>query len=440
MTASKNSLSSPSNRLNKRKIINDPVHGFITIPCEIIYDLIEHPFYQRLRRIAQLGLTSYVYPGAVHSRFHHALGAMHLMQQAIEVLRSKAVEITDEEAEAVFIAILLHDVGHAPFSHALEYSLLDEVNHETVSMLFMTRLNEEFGGKLSMAIEIFENRYHKKFLHQLVSSQLDMDRLDYLTRDSFFTGVQEGVVGSSRLIKMLNVHDDELAVEEKGIYSVEKFLISRRLMYWQVYLHRTVLVAEEMLVKILSRAKQLADAGTDLFATSSLKQFLYFNYNEQDFKTKPDLLEAYASLDDNDIWASLKEWKKCHDPILAELSARVIDRRLLQIELQNEAFSSAKVEAIKQQVREQYDLTEEGIGFFVFSGKTSNSAYSLIQDKINILYKNGEVKDIASASDQLNIKSLSSPVVKHYLCYPKNLTDIRKILEGATNPTVNASR
>ncbi len=426
--------------MNKKKIINDPVHGFIHIPCEIIFDLIEHPFFQRLRRIAQLGLSSYVYPGAMHSRFHHAIGAMHLMTLAIDVLRSKEIEITDEEREAVLIAILLHDVGHAPFSHALEYSLLDEVNHETVSILFMKQLNEEFNGKLTLAIEIFENKYRKKFLHQLVSSQLDMDRLDYLTRDSFFTGVHEGVIGSARIIAMLNVHKDHLAVEEKGIYSVEKFIISRRLMYWQVYLHKAVISAEQMLVRILKRARYLADNGVDLFATSSLKRFLYFRYNEQDFRTKPAVIQAYADLDDNDIWAAMKEWQRSDDTVLSTLSAAILNRRLLRVEIQEEAFAEEKIQMIKEAVQEQFHVNSQEADYFVFTDRTSNSAYSLIQDKINILYKNGELRDIASASDQLNIRSLSSPVVKHYLCYPKNLNDFRKKSEGATNAPDNASR
>ncbi|MES1224106.1 MAG: HD domain-containing protein, partial [Bacteroidota bacterium] len=305
------------NSVNKRKIFNDPIYGFITIPNELIFDLIEHPYFQRLRRIKQLGLTALVYPGALHTRFHHAMGAMYLMTQAIDVLRAKGVEITAEEAEGVTAAVLLHDIGHGPFSHALESSLVNDVSHEQLSEIFMDKLNAELKGKLSLAIRIFRNEYSKKFLHQLVSSQLDMDRLDYLKRDSFFTGVSEGIISSDRIIAMLAVANDSLAIEAKGIYSIEKFIIARRLMYWQVYLHKTVLSAEHLLVNILSRAKELSANGEELFATPALQVFLKNNFSKTDFTANETVLSAFAELDDNDIFTSIKVWKDADDPILA---------------------------------------------------------------------------------------------------------------------------
>jgi len=407
--------------MNKKKIINDPVYGFLSITYDIMYDLMEHPYFQRLRRIQQLGLTSYVYPGALHTRFHHALGATHLMGQAIDVLRAKGVEITEEEAEAVTIAILLHDVGHGPFSHALEHTILENIEHEDISVLFMQRLNEEFEGKLSLALEIFENRYPKKFLHQLVSSQLDMDRLDYLTRDSFFTGVHEGVIGYDRIIKMLNVREDELVVEEKGIYSIEKFIISRRLMYWQVYLHKTVLCAEVMLVKVLKRAKELFRKDVALFTTPALAFFMGKDWEIDDFKKNPAILQHYANLDDTDIFVAMKIWQEHDDLILSTLSKSIIQRKLFKIELQKEAFSYNKISDLRTAMKEKYGLSEEDIEYFVFTDVSSNSAYSPKEDKINILFKNGEISDIAYASDQLNIQLLSAAVVKYYLCYPKSI-------------------
>jgi len=407
--------------MNKKKIINDPVYGFLSINYEIIYDLMEHPYFQRLRRIQQLGLTSYVYPGALHTRFHHALGAMHLMGQAIEVLRAKGVEITEEEGEAAAIAILLHDIGHGPFSHALEHTILEKIEHEDVSTLFMERLNEEFKGRLTLAIKIFEGEYPKKFLHQLVSSQLDMDRLDYLTRDSFFTGVHEGVIGYDRIIKMLNVKEDMLVVEEKGIYSIEKFIISRRLMYWQVYLHKTVLCAEVMLVKVLMRAKELARQGVELFATPALAFFMKQDRTIEDFKQHSEVLEHYANLDDSDLFVAMKIWQKHPDLILSTLSYSIIQRKLFKIELQKEAFGYNKITELRKKAQEKYQLDETNIDYFVFTDATSNRAYSHKQDKINILFKNGEILDIAYASDQLNIQLLSAQVVKYYLCYPKEI-------------------
>ena len=401
---------------NKRKIFNDPIYGFISLPYEIIFDLIEHPYFQRLRRIKQLGLTNLVYPGALHTRFHHAMGAMHLMEQAIEEIRSKGHEITDEEAKAVTIAILLHDIGHGPFSHALEHSIVNNVSHEYISQLFMSRLNTEFKGELALAIKIFQNKYHKKFLHQLVSSQLDMDRLDYLKRDSFFTGVSEGVISSDRIIKMLNVANDQLAVEAKGIYSIEKFIIARRLMYWQVYLHKTVLSAENLLVHILKRAKELAQKKVELFCTPALKTFLYTQYNKADFKNNPELLDTFAALDDYDIMASIKVWTTHKDSVLSMLCKQLINRRLFKVEMQSEDFKKAKINEIKKKIRKQYQLNDTEVNYFVFSGNVTNDAY---RGGINILFKDGTVDDIAKASDQLNIDVLTKTVKKYYLCYPK---------------------
>lgn len=404
---------------NKRKIFNDPIYGFVSLPYEIIFDLIEHPFFQRLRRIKQLGLTNLVYPGALHTRFHHAMGAMHLMGQAIEEIRSKGHDITDDEAKAVTIAILLHDIGHGPFSHALEHSIVNNVNHEDISQLFMSRLNEEFKGELTLAIKIFQNKYHKNFLHQLVSSQLDMDRLDYLKRDSFFTGVSEGVISSDRIIKMLNVANDQLAVEAKGIYSIEKFLIARRLMYWQVYLHKTVLSAENLLVNILKRAKELAQKKADLFCTPALKIFLYKQYSKKDFKDDPKLLDAFAILDDYDIMTSIKVWTSHKDPVLSMLCTQLVNRRLLKVEMQNLPFKEAKIRQIKNDVKKRFKVNDKDVNYFVFSGTVANDAYRDDKIGINILFKDGTTADVAKASDQLNIDVLAKTVKKYYLCYPK---------------------
>ena len=404
---------------NKRKIFNDPIYGFVSLPYEIIFDLIEHPYFQRLRRIKQLGLTNLVYPGALHTRFHHAMGAMHLMGEAIEVIRSKGHEITDDEAKGVTIAILLHDIGHGPFSHALEHSIVNNISHEAISELFMKRLNEEFKGELTLAIKIFQNKYHKKFLHQLVSSQLDMDRLDYLKRDSFFTGVSEGVVSSDRIIIMLNVVNDQLAVEAKGIYSIEKFIVARRLMYWQVYLHKTVLSAENLLVNILKRAKELAEKKEDIFCTPAFKAFLYKQYTLQDFITKPKTLETFALLDDSDIMASVKVWASHKDAVLSRLCEQLVNRKLFKIELQNLPFKEEKVKEIKDKIKTRYKLNDKEVNYFVFSGNVANDAYRADKISINILFKDGSVSDIANASDQLNIQVLAKTVKKYYLCYPK---------------------
>jgi len=403
--------------LNKLKIINDPVYGFVSIPYEIIFDLIAHPYFQRLRRIQQLGLTNLVYPGALHTRFHHALGAMHLMQQAIDTLKSKGIEITDEEAKAVTIAILLHDIGHGPFSHALEKTIIQNNHHEELSLLYMQHLNKVFNGSLTLAIEIFKGKYTKQFLHQLVSSQLDMDRLDYLTRDSFFTGVYEGVVGYDRIIKMLNVHNDKLVVDAKGIYSIEKFLIARRLMYWQVYLHKTVLTAELMLIKVLERAIELTKSGKQLWATSALGFFLENRDNINSYSPE-QILERFSQLDDTDIYAAIKEWQYCDDFILSNLCERLNNRDLLKIKLQNDAFDNAIVDKAMNEVGEKYNLKNDAIKYFVYNSTTKNKAYDINIDNINILYKNGKINDVAYASDQLNISKLSQVVVKHYLCYP----------------------
>ncbi len=411
---------------NKLKIFNDPIYGFVSLPYEIIYDLIDHPYFQRLRRIKQLGLTNLVYPGALHTRFHHAMGAMHLMGQAIDVIRSKGHEITEEEAKGVTIAILLHDIGHGPFSHALEHSIVSDITHEEISELFMSRLNTEFNGQLSLAIKIFQNKYSKKFLHQLVSSQLDMDRLDYLKRDSFFTGVSEGVISSDRIIKMLNVVNDQLAVEAKGIYSIEKFIIARRLMYWQVYLHKTVLSAESLLVNILRRAKELAEipasrtgGKVDLFCTPALHTFLYKKYSEKDFQTKPELLDIFSQLDDNDIMTSIKVWTSHADPVLSMLCKQLVDRKLFKVELQNQAFKEDKINTIKNNIKKRYNLNDKEVNYFVFTGNVTNDAYRADKIRINILTKDGNVSDIADASDQLSIDVLAKTVKKYYLCYPK---------------------
>ncbi len=408
--------------LNKKKIINDPVYGFIRVPSEIVYDMMAHPYFQRLRRIQQLGLTSYVYPGALHTRFHHALGALHLMGQSIESLRYKGNEITQEEAEAVSLAILLHDIGHGPFSHALEHSIVTEINHEDLSLAFMQHFNQEFSGALDLTIEIFKGTYRKRFLHQLVSSQLDMDRLDYLTRDSFFTGVAEGVVSYDRIIHMLDVLDDELVVEAKGIYSIEKFLIARRIMYWQVYLHKTVLSAEMTLVKILQRAKELATKEVQLFATPALHHFLYNVVDQKALQSKPvETLSLFAGIDDVDVMASIKVWASCEDKVLASLSRRLVERDLLKIRIQSEPFPLEQVRYLQQMCMKHASISEEEAEYFVFSDSTTNYAYSQAADNINILQKDGSILDIATASDNLNIRALTSPVTKYYLCYPDYL-------------------
>jgi hypothetical protein len=404
--------------MNKRKILNDPVYGFITLRYELLFDLIDHPYFQRLRRISQLGLSHLVYPGATHNRFHHAIGAMSLMQTAIDEIRSKGHEITDVEAEAVSAAILLHDIGHGPFSHALEHSLVKGVSHEDISVFIMNRLNEHFNGALDMAIEIFNDHYPKRFLHQLVSSQLDMDRLDYLRRDSFYSGVTEGKVSSARIIKMLNVVDDELVVEEKGIYSIEKFIVARRLMYWQVYLHKTVLSAEFMLVKILSRAR-VVNATAPLFASPALQRFLNNAYRREDFVADPDVLDAFCRLDDYDILGAIKVWQDHDDRVLSELCRRLVSRKLFKIDLRKKAFTKEEVDSKRRQVATSLNLSEEDADFFVILDRIDNRAYNTAANLIKILFKDGTLKDVASASDHLNLSALSEPVEKHFLCFPE---------------------
>ena len=406
---------------NKRKIFNDPVYGFIAIPDDLTYDIIEHPYFQRLRRIKQLGLSSLVYPGALHTRFQHALGSMHLMTQAIDVLRSKGFIIDDEEAQAAKIAILLHDIGHGPFSHSLENSIICNLTHEDLSELFFYRLNEEFDGKITLAIKIFKNTYHKKFLHQLVSSQLDMDRLDYLKRDSFYTGVSEGVISTERIIKMLSVADDKLVVESKGIYSIENFIISRRLMYWQVYLHKTSISADNLLDNILKRVKQNISVNNYLKISPSFQLFLEKQFSKKDFIKNPALLEAFAELDDTDITYSLKIWTKSDDRILSILSDNLINRKLFAIELQNESFDIKYVQTLKDKTKKKLNLNDDEVEYFVFTDKITSSIYNPKLDKINILFRNKKILDIADASDQLNVSVLSKIITKHFLCYPKQI-------------------
>lgn len=407
---------------NKRKIINDPIYGFVSIPSDLIYDLINHKYFQRLRRIKQLGLTNLVYPGALHTRFHHAIGAMHLMHEALSTLKQKGVSITEEEEQATLCAILLHDIGHGPFSHALEHSIVTGVSHEDISSLLMEALNKEFKGKLTLAIKIFNDAYKKRFLHQLVSSQLDMDRLDYLKRDSFFTGVSEGVISSDRIIKMLDVVNNNLVVEVKGIYSVEKFLIARRLMYWQVYLHKTVLSAETLLVNILKRAKELSAQGKDLFATPTFKKFLQNDYSKNDF-LDPEVLNAFARLDDTDISASIKGWTESDDRILNLLCNKLIDRQLFRTELQSTPILTAHKNKMIERGMKKYKVTRKESSYFVYADSVNNSAYLHSKFHINILMNDGSLKDVADASDQLNLQKLSQTVTKYYLCYPKELGD-----------------
>ena len=405
---------------NKNKILNDPVYGFITIQNELSFDLMDHPFVQRLRRISQLGLSHVVYPGAVHNRFHHAIGALHLMQEAIAVLRAKGTEISDEEDEAACAAILLHDIGHGPFSHALEHSIVKGVHHEDISALIMSRLNDEMNGALDTAIAIFNDYHPKRFLHQLVSSQLDMDRMDYLARDSFYSGVAEGKIGSERIIKMLAVKDDRLVVEEKGIYSIEKFLMARRLMYWQVYLHRTVLCAEFMLMHVLKRAKSLALSGAEVFTTPALSIFINESLDRAKFIADPEILNRFCELDDSDITCALKVWQHHDDAILSDLSKRIVHRDLFRIELQSTPFSAAEVDATIQLVAKEFSLTRADASELVINDTIENSLYS--EEGISIQYKDGSTLDFAEASDQLNREILMRKVSKSFLCYPKEVT------------------
>jgi uncharacterized protein len=403
---------------NKLKIFNDPIYGFITIPNSLIFDLIEHKYFQRLRRITQMGLSYLVYPGAHHTRFHHALGSMHLMQNAIRILRFKGVTISEAEENALLIAILLHDIGHGPFSHSMENSIVKDVSHEDISLLFMHKLNTEFNSNLTLAIKLFKGVYHRKFMCQLISSQLDMDRADYLKRDSFYTGVSEGNINSAHLLTMLNVVNDELVVEEKGIYSVERFLTARRLMYWQVYLHKTSLVAEQLLIRVLQRAKELTLKGSLLVASKAL---LFFLKNEIAKNEFDDLaLDTFASLDDFDIISAMKDWQFHNDFVLSNLCKMIINRDLLKIEIKNDQIKKEKLNTHVSNLIDKYNITKDEAAYFVFKGEVTNQAYQLKTQKINILFKTGKVTDIVRASDHLNLKVLSKPVIKHYICYPKD--------------------
>ncbi|WP_055444759.1 HD domain-containing protein [Lacinutrix himadriensis] len=402
---------------NKLKILNDPIYGFITIPNSLIFDLIEHKYFQRLRRITQMGMSYLVYPGAHHTRFQHAIGCMHLMQKAIQVLRFKGVEISTEEENALLIAILLHDIGHGPFSHAMEHSIVNNVSHEEISLLFMETLNKEFNGSLTLAINIFKGEYHRKFMCQLISSQIDMDRADYLKRDSFYTGVAEGNINSERLITMLNVVDDALVVEGKGIYSIEKFLVARRLMYWQVYLHKTSLSAEQLLIRVLKRAKELTFKGEKLDASRPLQYFLENEISLNNFNK--ETLDTFAMLDDYDIVSAMKAWQFHDDFVLKNLCQMIINRDLLKVKLKKKKIKPEILKQHIQKLMDTHNITEAEAAYFVFTGEISNQAYQQKKQKINILYKNGKIEDIVKASDQLSLKALSKPVTKYYICYPK---------------------
>ena len=405
------------NKNKVSKILNDPVYGFITLNRGILLDLIDHPYFQRLSRIKQLGLTYLVYPGAHHTRFHHAVGAAYLMKQALSTFKELGVNIQREEERGALIAILLHDIGHGPYSHALEHSFLSGVSHENVSEIFMRKLDEQYSGELSLAIQIFRNQYHKKFLHQLVSSQLDMDRLDYLKRDSFFTGVSEGVVSNQRIIKMFDIVDDEILIKEKGIYSIEKFIVARRLMYWQVYLHKTVLSAEFLLAKIISRARELLRNGEKLFVTPELNMFLTKNISKSELEQEV-YLNAFASLDDNDIMTCIKVWMKSKDIVLSRLASMLIERKLLKVKISNTSFDDEQVNEIRKIHQKELGMNDHEIKYFVFQEQMINNAYDPRKDTIKIKYKDGTVKDITDASDNLNVSALAKPVTKYYLFAP----------------------
>ena len=402
---------------NKLKIFNDPIYGFITIPSTLIFDLIEHPYFQRLRRISQMGMSYLVYPGAHHTRFHHALGSMFLMQKAVQVLRFKGILISEEEEQALLIAILLHDIGHGPFSHAMEHSLVDSISHETLSLEFMQLLNTQFNGQLELAISIFKGQYQRSFMCQLISSQIDMDRADYLKRDSFYTGVAEGNINSERLITMLNVVNDDLVIEEKGVYSVEKFLVARRFMYWQVYLHKTGIVAEELLTRVLRRAKELVLMGADLEGSTPLKYFLknnitYDRLNEQ-------VLQTFSELDDYDLISAIKAWQNNQDDVLSKLSKKIINRKLLKIKVKSTKFSKRVLEDYQKLTANHYKISLEDAKWFVFEGEISNVAYNAKNQPIKVLLKSNKVKNLSKVSEHLNLKTMSKPVIKYYLCHPK---------------------
>ena len=407
--------------MNKKKIINDPVYGFVSIPSGFIFDLIQHPYFQRLRYIKQVSMTHLVYPGALHTRFQHVIGAMHLMQLAIDTLRNKGVDISRDEEEAALVAILLHDIGHGPFSHSLEHTLIEGVSHEIISAMLMDRLNVEFEGRLQLAITIFNDKYSRRFLHQLVSSQLDTDRMDYLNRDSFFTGVSEGVISFDRIIKMLNVKDNQLVVESKGIYSVEKFLIARRLMYWQVYLHKTVIGAEQMLIKALKRAKELSTSGQKLFATPALQHFLTNRIDASNFVSNREHLDWFTKLDDTDILSAIKSWCDHDDFILKTLCSRIMARDLFRTDLRSVDFTEIEITELKARAKEFYGITDAEVEYFVYYQAIQNSAYNANKEPIKIINNKGFLMDIAEASDLSNLEALSKKVVKYALTYPKEL-------------------
>ncbi len=405
--------------MNKKKIINDPLYGFITIPNDLIYDIINHPFFQRLRRIKQLGLTDFIYPGALHTRFHHAIGSMHLMNESLINLRLKGVEISNDEFNAALIAILLHDVGHAPFSHALENELVLALDHEQLSHVIMKELNRQFDGALDMAIAIFTGKYKRKFFHQLVASQLDIDRLDYLNRDSFFTGVVEGKIGSERIIKLLNVHNEELVVEEKGIYSIENFLSARRLMYWQVYIHKTTVGVEMMLVEIMRRARDIAD---ELPMAPGLGFFMKNNITPTMIEHDRDILSAFCGLDDYDVIGAIKSWQHHEDPVLSNLCRMLLERRLFHTRLMEKEPPRQEVGRLKEKVMKKYQISMEITRYFVVEGYKTNAAYIGGGQKIKMLTKSGGIVDIANASDLPNIKAMRKLVKKYYLCWPKDIS------------------
>ncbi|UGS20060.1 HD domain-containing protein [Flavobacterium cyclinae] len=402
---------------NKLKIFNDPIYGFITIPNSIIYDLIQHPYFQRLRRISQMGMSYLVYPGAHHTRFHHALGCMHIMQKAVQTLKFKGVSISEEEENALYIAILLHDIGHGPYSHAMEHSIVEEVHHEELSLLFMEQLNKEFDGKLALAIQVFKGEYHRKFMLQLISSQLDMDRMDYLKRDSFYSGVAEGNINSERLIQMMNVQDDFLVIEEKGIYSVEKFLVARRLMYWQAYLHKTSVVAELILTKILKRAKELTQKGTVLSCSEPLQFFLQNKISLENFDK--NVLDKFSYLDDYDVLGAIKSWQFHDDFVLQSLCKMILNRDLLKIQMSDDKPNKENLLGIKNKYISIAGISEKEADYFVFKGKLKNQAYSKSSEPIRILKKDKTIEDVVEASDQLHLKALSKPVTKYFICFPK---------------------
>jgi len=405
---------------NKKKILNDPVYGFITIPTELLFDLVEHPYFQRLRRIRQMGLADYIYPGALHTRFHHALGAMHLMGQAMHTLQSKGHRISDDECESAQIAILLHDIGHGPCSHVLESSLLDHVHHETISLLLMKALNQQFSGRLTMAIAMFEGTYPRPFFHQLVSSQLDMDRMDYLNRDGYYTGVAEGAIGAERIIKMLDLVNDELVVEAKGILSVEHFLNARRLMYWQVYLHKTSICCESMLVQILRRARFLIRQGIDVVAPPPFRLFLTESVSLEQFDREARYLYAFTQLDDYDVWSCVKQWALHDDFVLATISQMLLDRRLFKIILSTEPFSGELLTELETQLRRK-GLADDALSYFLIEGQATNAAYLPSQERINIKLRSGDVIDITDASDLSNIQVLTNIVRRYYVCWARDL-------------------